>query len=222
MTRALPRDSFGNLYLTYVGNVGGVHILLSIDGGQTFSLLRSFGGSVDQPTVVAENTTDPASPVAVWVVWSQNSFMRVSGAPVTGLGAANIGPFSATEKIVDTNSCSFGDVAIAPDGQVVPVCQVPVGGKFAGRIRVNIDPDGIGLRAPSARRSPLPRQTLEAWTISPPQNIKGVDAEAGLAYDRNPASPHFRQLYLVYTEEVTDEHDDTDIMVRYSDNNGQT
>ena len=48
-----------------------------------------------------------------------------------------------------------------------------------------------------------------------------MDAEAGLAYDSNPASPQFGRLYLVYTDEVVNEANDTDIMLRFSDNDGQ-
>ena len=64
-------------------------------------------------------------------------------------------------------------------------------------------------------------------TCIPAQNVRSVDAEAGLAYDMNndPMNlriPRFGRLYLVYTEATVNENDDTDIMVRFSDDNGGT
>jgi len=220
----LAWDSFGNLYVTYLGSVGSVVTLLSTDGGQTFSNLATFAGNVDQPTVVAENTTAAGAPVAVWIVWNQTNpttganTMRARGAAVTGLGA--VGAFGAMQTIPGTNNCSFGDVAIAPDGVVVQVCQTPTGGQGPGQLLVNIDADGLG---PNNFGASIVATTTSVggFDFIPPQNVRSIDAEAGLAYDRNPTSPRFGRLYLVYTEEVVNEGNDTDIMVRFSDNDGQ-
>jgi hypothetical protein len=225
-------DSFGNLYLTYLivdtaepDEIAGLEALLSVDGGQTFQHLWTIAGSVDQPTVVAANTPDPGapSPVAVWIVWNFSSNMRAIGAPVTGSGQANIGPFPMfPEDILDTTGCSFGDVAIAPDGTVVQVCQAPVGSETDGHIQTHVDPDGLGSQGFEPRIMPDIDVSVGGIDSIPAQHSKGIDAEAGLAYDRNPASPHYRRLYLVYTDEVPDESDDTDIMLRYSNDNGRT
>jgi hypothetical protein len=48
-----------------------------------------------------------------------------------------------------------------------------------------------------------------------------VDAEAGLAWDRT-GGAHNGRVYVIYTKEQKNESDDTDIYVRYSDNNGAT
>jgi hypothetical protein len=215
----LAWDSFGNLFVTYLSNGGAsVETLLSTDGGQTFTNLATFAGSVDQPTVVAENTTAPGAPVAVWIVWNQSGQMSARGAAVTGLGA--VGAFGAMQTIPGTNNCSFGDVAIAPNGGVVQTCQTPTGGEGPGQILVNIDADGLGLNNFGA--AILATTTnVGGFDFLPAQNVRSVDAEAGLAYDRNPASPRFGRLYLMYTDEVVNEGDDTDIMLRFSDDNGQ-
>src|SRR5262249_37820877 len=50
-----------------------------------------------------------------------------------------------------------------------------------------------------------------------------TDAEPGLAFDRYPSSPHYGRLYLVYTDAPAPTgagSDDTDIMVRFSRDNG--
>jgi len=216
----LAWDSFGNLFITYIdAAVANIVTLLSTDGGQTFSNLASFPGSVDQPTVVAANTSAPGAPVAVWIVWNQSGQMRARGAAVTGLGA--VGAFGPLQTIPGTAGCSFGDVAIAPSGAVVQACQNPTGGQGPATIFVNTKPDGLG---PGAFGAAVPATTTNVggFDFIPAQNARSVDAEAGLGFDSNTASPHFGRLYLVYTEEVVNESNDMDIMVRFSDNNGAT
>src|SRR3954468_1468437 len=56
-------DSFGNLFFCYLNDLADdVELLMSPDGGQTFSLVRSFGPDLDQPTV----TIGPGS---VWLTF---------------------------------------------------------------------------------------------------------------------------------------------------------
>ena len=215
----LAWDTFGNLYLGYLGNANTVEVLRSTDAGLTFTSLATFSGSVDQPTLVAENTTDPAAPVAIWVVWNQSGSMRARGAPVTGLGAA--GAFTALQNIPGTTGCSFGDVAVAPSGVVVQACQNPTGGQGPANILVNTDADGIGAGNFGATVTAT-ATNVGGFDFIPAQNVRSIDAEAGLAYDRNAASPHFGRLYLMYTEEAAPENNDTNIMVRFSDNDGAT
>ncbi len=216
----LTWDSFGNLYLGYLrSGASGVVILLSTDSGRTFTTLTTFLGSTDQPTVVAANTTAAGAPVALWIVWNQSNRMRASGAAVTGLGA--VGAFGAVQTIPGTLGCSFGDVAIAPSGAVVQACQNPTGDEGPATIRVNIDADGLG---PGNFGSSIAATTTNVggFDFIPAQNVRSIDAEAGLAFDSFAMSPHFGRLYLVYTEETAAENNDTDIMVRFSDNIGAT
>jgi hypothetical protein len=214
----LAWDTFGNLYLGYLDSGrDDVEVLISTDSGATFNHLATFSGSVDQPTVVAANTSAPGAPVAVWVVWNQLGQMRARGARVTGLGM--VGAFGPLQSIPGTSNCSFGDIAIAPTGVVVQACQRPVAGENPGRIVVNTDLDGLG---PNNFGAAVDATTTNVGGIDfiPPQNARGVDAETGLAFDSNPGSPHFGRLYLVYTDEVVDEGNDSDIMLRFSDSNG--
>lgn len=214
----LAWDTFGNLYLGYLDpQRAKVVVLISTDSGLTFNLLETFPGSVDQPTIVAGNTSAPGAPVAVWVVFNQANRMRARGAAVTGLNM--VGSFGPLQTIPGSLSCSFGDIAIAPTGVVVQACQNPTGGEGPGTIFVNTDADGLG---PNNFGPAIAATTTNVGGIDlvPPQNARGVDAEAGLAFDANPLSQHFGRLYLVYTDEVVDENDDTDIMLRTSDDNG--
>jgi hypothetical protein len=223
-------DTFGNLYITYINSgLTTIETLLSTDGGATFSNLATFGPScvqcVDQPTVVAANTSDPTAPVAVWIVWNLKPNaaaprqMAARGAAVTGLNM--VGPFNAVQMIPGTGGCNFGDVAIAPSGAVVQACQSPSNNEGPSTIFVNTDADGLGAGNFGAAVAAT-TTNVGGFDFIPVQNARSVDSEAGLAYDSNAASPHLGRLYLVYTEETAAENNDTDIMVRFSDDDGAT
>jgi len=218
----LAWDTFGNLFLTYLdATAANVVTLLSTDAGLTFTTLASFAGSVDQPTVVAANTTDPNAPVALWIVWNQAGAMVARGAAVTGLGAANIGAFNALQNIPGTFDCSFGDLAVSPAGVVVQACGSPRTGQGPSNILVNIDADGLG----PGNFGPTIIATatnVGGFDFIPAQAQRSVDPEAGLAFDNNATSPHFGRLYLVYTDETAPENNDLDIRLRWSDDNGAT
>jgi hypothetical protein len=217
----LAWDTFGNLYVTYIdAGLTNIVTIVSTDGGLTFSNLVSFNGaSVDQPSIAAVNTTSPTAPVAFWVVWNQGGSMVARGAAVTGAGVANIGAFTALQNIPGTAGCSFGDVAISPGGVVVQACGSPTGGQGPSTIRVNIDADGLGANNFGTTINAT-TTNVGGFDFIPAQAVRSVDPEAGLAYDSNNASPHFGRLYLVYTDETVDENNDTDIMLRFSDDDG--
>jgi hypothetical protein len=215
----LAWDTFGNLFITYINSsVNTIETILSTDGGATFTNLATFAGSVDQPTVVAANTTAPGAPVAVWIIWNQGGSMVGRGAPVTGLGA--VGAFVPLTTAAGSGGCSFGDVAISPTGVVVQVCG-PSGGQTGGNINVWVDSDGLGA---GGWTGPIVATTtlVGGFDFIPAQNSRSIDSETGLVFDANPASPHFGRLYLMYTDEVVQESNNTDIMLRFSDDNGTT
>jgi hypothetical protein len=210
----LAWDNFGNLFIGYLGNNNTVEIILSTDGGQTFTNLLTInpGVSVDQPTVAAGSGQ-------VWVVWNNNNQMNARGAAVTGLGA--VGTFGAAQAIPGTVGCSFGDLAIAPNGAVVQVCESPSGTAGPANLLVNTDADGLGPGNFGAAVTAT-ATNVGGFDFITPQATRSVDAEAGLAFDANPSSPHFGRLYLVYTDAAAIPSNDTNIFVRFSDNNGAT
>jgi hypothetical protein len=217
-------DRFGNLFVAYLDQwKSRVAVVRSTDGGASFSTVKLYEGSVDQPTIVAATTSDPAAPVAVWAVWNQGfegtGRMVAVGAPVTGLGADI--SFGEPQTIPGTDNCSFGDVAIARSGAVVQVCQTPTGGEGPARILVNTDPDGLG---PLPFGGPRQAATTNVGGLDfiPAQNSMSVDAEAGLAFGSRPGSSGAERLYLVYTEETAPENNDLDVLLRYSDDLGAT
>jgi hypothetical protein len=227
---SLSFDEYGNLFMTYLYNTeNAIPVLLSTDGGLTFNLItnivkparlagRDLGGErrglfryVDQPTITAAMGQ-------VWVVFNAAGPIVATGAPVTGLG--QVGDFIPVEVVPGTNNCTYGDVAIGPAGQVMQACNLTTTGQGGGKVFVNVDPDGLGP-AGFGDRVFVAQTHVGGFDFIAPQPDRSVDAEAGLAWDRS-GGAHNGRVYAVYTKEQRNESDDTDIYVRYSDDNGVT
>jgi hypothetical protein len=220
---SLSFDEFGNLFLTYLFNVGNtVPVALSTDGGLSFNTIANIAkpaGSktqtsserrglfrfVDQPTIAAAKGE-------VWVVFN-------GGAPVTGLG--KVGSFTTPIVVAGTNNCTYGDVAIGPNGEVMEVCTLTESGQGGGRIYVNVDPDGLGPTGFGDHSIFVVDTHVGGFDFIPAQPDRSIDAEPGLAWDRT-GGLHNGRVYLVYTLEQKNESDNMDIYVRYSDDDGAT
>jgi hypothetical protein len=227
---SLAFDEHGNLFMTYLYQVENVvPVALSTDGGLTFHVIaninrpakttptkasgdnRGLFRFVDQPTITAAEGQ-------VWVVFNAGGPMFAAGAAVSGLG--QVGAFLAAEVVPGTNNCTYGDVAIGPIGQVMQACALTESGQGGGKLFVNVDPDGLGP-AGFGDRVFVAETHVGGFDFIPPQPDRSVDAEAGLAWDRT-GGLHTGRVYLVYTKEQKNESDDTDIYVRYSDDDGAT
>jgi hypothetical protein len=225
---SLSFDRYGNLFLTYLYQTeNSVPVALSTDGGLTFSVIanitapakgtptkasgdnRGLFRFVDQPTITAGSGE-------VWVVFNAGGPMFATGAAVTGLG--QVGSFFAGEVVPGTNNCTYGDVAIGPAGQVMQVCALTESGQGGGKLFVNVDADGLGP-AGFGDRVFVAATHVGGFDFIPAQPDRSVDAEPGLAWDRT-GQAHSGRVYLVYTLEQQNESDNTDIYVRYSDDNG--
>src|SRR6266536_5205918 len=223
-------DQYGNLFLSWLYNVDQVvPIALSTDGGLTFQLIATISAPdsllktkasrderglfrfVDQETV----TTGANS---VWVVFNAGGPIFATGAPVTGLG--QVGPFFAGEVVPGTNNCTYGDVAIGPEGQIMQACNLTETGQGGGKVFVNVDPDGLGP-AGFGDRVFVTQTHVGGFDFIPAQPDRSVDAEVGLAWDRT-GGPHAGRVYMVNTAEHPNESDNTDIYVRHSDDGGAT
>ena len=220
-------DNFGNLFLSYLtfgpdgipsgrpGDTDGntIELLISTTGGGagSFTLLQQIdtGANIDQPAL-ALGPGNVAGSGSLWVTWNDGT-IRARGALVTGLGAANIGAFTA-EQAVPGASGQFGDIAVGPNGEVVVTYQTNTA------IFVNTDADGLGAGGFAAQVN-VTATNVVTFDFIPPQSGRSIDAEANLAYDRSGGANNGR-LYLAYTDEQPDESNDTDILVRFSDDNG--
>ena len=227
---SLAFDEFGNLFMSYLYNTENtVPIALSTDGGLTFSIIAKIASPaglaktkaaraerglfrfVDQETIVAGHGE-------VWVIFNAGGPMFATGAPVTGLG--HVGPFFAGEVVPGTNNCTYGDISIGPAGQIMQVCTLTESGQGGGKLFVNVDPDGLGP-AGFGDRVFVVDTHVGGFDFIPAQPDRSVDAEPGLAWDRT-GGAHNGRAYLVYSIELQNESNDTDIYVRYSDDNGAT
>ena len=172
------------------------------------------GAGVDQPTVA----TGPGS---VWVVWKQYSkhqLLRVRGATVSGLG--RVGPWAAPEAVPGSRDGSFGDIVVGARGQVMVTYQDNIPTQGPSTIFVNTDPDGFGP-APMGPAVAVTSTNVGGFDYIPPQSTRSVDAESGLAWDRS-GGAHAGRVYLVYTDETVNEDNDSNIFVRWSDDDGAT
>src|SRR6266545_1173849 len=227
---SLAFDEYGNLFMTYLYQVENVvPIALSTDGGLTFNVIANIAAPpkttgkkapgdnrglfrfVDQPTITAAEGE-------VWVVFNAGGPMFATGAPVTGLG--QVGAFFAGEVAPGTNNCTYGDITIGPAGQVMQVCTLTESGQGGGKLFVNVDPDGLGP-AGFGERVFVVDTHVGGFDFIAPQPDRSVDSEPGLAWDRS-GGPHNGRVYLVYSIEQKNESDNTDVYVRYSDDNGTT
>lgn len=227
---SLSFDELGNLFLTYLFNVGNtVPVALSTDGGASFKQIaniakpatsklqtsnerRGLFRFVDQPTIVAGHGE-------VWVVFNGGGPIVAAGAPVMGVGL--VGAFRTPRAVGGTNNCTYGDLAIGPNGQVLEVCALTESGQGGGKIYVNVDPDGLGPAGFADHSVFVVDTHVGGFDFIPAQPDRSVDAEPGLAWDRT-GGAHNGRAYLVYTLEQKNESDNTDIYVRYSDDDGAT
>ncbi|PWU12669.1 MAG: hypothetical protein C5B50_20990 [Verrucomicrobia bacterium] len=210
-------DTFGNLFLTKFGPSESIQVDLSTDGGASFSLLYQTTATGNDQPKVATGPSSVAGQKCVWITYTDpNNFIAVQGATVTGLGA--VGSFSASQTTSVIGD--FGDVAVGPNGQVLVSFQDPLSGVGPDTINVNLDADGLGAATFGSVISASDTQ-VGGFTDIPAQPQRSIDAEAKLAWDRTGGS-HNGRVYLSYTDRPSTSSDDTDIYVRYSDNNGST
>lgn len=221
----LAFDTYGNLFVGYIGwpaaGQFSIELLMSTDDGQTFSSLGPLDTCLDtnvcedQPTVTTG--PGPSGGTQVWVTWRDPWDLVAKGLPVSGLGT--VGPLGGT-YVMTMYDGNFGDIAIGPSGQVTVAYESPSGGQGPASIYTTTDPDGTG---PALFTTPTVATTTNVggFDFIPAQPDRSVDAEAGLVYDRS-GDGFGGRLYLVYTEETVNESNDTDILVRSSDNNGSS
>lgn len=214
--QAVAFDSFGNLFLVYIDNtLGKIQLINSTNGGVSFSAPTTVGtGGIDQPSLAAGNGS-------IWVDWNSGGNMVARGAPVSGLGT--FGPFAALQSIPSASG-SFGGIAVGPGaggtGKVIVVYQSPTSGQGPATIFANVDPDGLGASGFGSRIT-ITSTNVGGFDFIPAQNGRSIDAECGVAWDATGGTFNNR-IYLVYVDETPDESNNTDIMVRTSDNDGTT
>ncbi|HEU5115225.1 MAG TPA: SdrD B-like domain-containing protein, partial [Isosphaeraceae bacterium] len=204
-------DSYGNLFFTYIdSSISNIVVAMSADGGRTFTQLTRFTSPIDQPTI----TTGPNS---VWVVYNHSGVPTVSHATVTGKGVGFVSAFSAPMSLSEPAGISgnFGDIAVGPEGQVAVAYQNANSNSGPDRIYLNVSTNGSTFGGYTLATS----TNVGAFDRIPVQPTRSVDAEVSLGYDRS-NGPHRGRLYMAYTDAPAPGSPDTNIFLRYSDDNG--
>jgi BNR/Asp-box repeat. len=210
-------DTFGNLFLVYINDgADQINVILSTDGGVTFSAPVTVGtGMVDQPSIAVGIGS-------VWVDW-RDSFQSIvaRGAPVTGLGVW--GPFNAEQEVPSTTG-NFGGIAVGPGpggGKVIVTYQSPFSNAGPSTIYANVDADGLGVGGFGPQITVSDTNVGGFLQIPAQPGSHGIDAEAGVVWDATGGQFNNR-IYLVYTDRITLNTNDTDIWMRTSTDDGTT
>lgn len=213
-------DMFGNLWLTYL-SASGINTLVarSVDGGATFTNFATVGTGNDQCSITT-GPSNTAGRALVAVMFNDNGGENVSYLDVSAAGP--IGTFTTAVLVPSSNSGitgNFGDITIGPNGKVA-VAYVNSGSGATGTDNVffNLDPDGIGPLGFGARTTAT-ATNVSAFDVVPAQPSRSFDAEPDLEWDSS-GGPNNGRLYLLYTDELVNESNNTEIYLRYSDNNG--
>jgi hypothetical protein len=117
----------------------------------------------------------------------------------------------------------FGDVAVGPDGQVLVTYQGGVGdagNEGPSNIFFNVDGDGLGPGGFDPRGEVTETQVGQRRMVPPQSNDQGIGAEANLAWSLTGA--HKGRIYLVYLSAPNPETNNTDVYVKFSDDDGAT
>jgi hypothetical protein len=234
-------DEFGNLFLAYCGwDKGKLTVVVgeSTDGGQNFTRLPL---SINHLATFRPRIIVSAG--SVWVAYSSedpgpkplspHEPQRPKEGPVEAAGARVFGPgvvgaFSTPEDVQPTGweGGRVDDVAVGPAGQVIVTFYTDqmwphIDLHGTGTVYTALDPDGLG---PAGFNAPQVAVVTQVDSYHPIlQGFQNAAAGPGgrLAWDRSPG-PHHGRLYLVYTDAPAPGSSQTDIFVKYSDDNGTT
>jgi subtilisin-like proprotein convertase family protein len=203
-------DSFGNLYMVYLGPSGNnLYTARSTNNGQTFTLVNTQTGNWDNPAIdVGANNQI--------IIQATNSGQVAVVSQSLGLGST--GSFSQ-QRIAGVSGGGFGDAVVLNDGSFLYTYHASVSGQGPATLPIWRDPDGTG---------PLPWTQVTSFSTNvggfdfiPAQNGRSIDSEP--EFDVAPAGTQFAgRVYLTYTQETSNENNDTNVVLRYSDNGGVT
>jgi hypothetical protein len=214
-------DSYGNLFIAYRRlDLGSIVVLYSYDAGQTLHLLTSLPGVQSTPILATghgtvwlgvEQSKQAGNPSAV-----ANSGAVTYAAKVTGLG--RIGTLKKVANVSTVNS-DIESLAVGPGGQIAVAYQFTTS-SGPSTIYTRTDPDGLGPQPFGAENFQVTTQ-VGTTELIPAQPNDGISAGASLAYDLS-SDPYTGRLYLAYVSAPDPFSFNTNIFLRYSDNDGTT
>lgn len=224
---ALVFDRFGNLHVTYMardasGNSAIVYAA-SADGGSNFvaQTLAPLSSTVDKPWIaVGPDAADPTNE-AVYVTFRAATGMVARGATVTGPGLGNIGSFSAASSFTNSFTANFAVPSVGPNGEFVVTWMDPTGGEGPTDILMDRDLNGLVGGLTFGVDTLITSSEAGGFDFIPATPDRSTFASPYFAYDLSPG-PFRGRLYVAYLDEAPAESDDTNVLLRFSDDNGTT
>lgn len=219
-------DAYGNLYVVYMVAAGPNEVdivcLHSFDKGQTFNAVTTAVDGTrynpDSPWLATgPSLTHPGQQV-VWMSFTDLKGQLIDVTGITSGGLGNIGDWSTPSDVSDGFG-TYSSIAIGPKGQIAVAWQQNAEGSQPTPLLFNVDTTGTGEGfGPDDH---VFYSNVGGADVIPAQKHRSIDVEVKLAYDCS-GGPANGRLYFVYTEAPDDNTTDTNIYLRYSDNNGQT
>lgn len=221
-------DSFGNLYVVYevASSASEIRVIVarSGDGGQTFTAQTAVSGqglNVDYPIIATGPDATNLARQTVWVGYTDTRGDRVKVVGARSTGRGNLSAFSGPATVGDSSG-SFGTLAVGPAGQVVAAWQNNIYGQGPSKVMLDVDYDGLGTASRWGTDRAISTTNVGGFDYIPAQPNRSIDANVQVAFDRAPGSKTRGRMYLVYTDENGNESNDTNIVLKYSDNVGAT
>jgi hypothetical protein len=213
-------DDFGDLFLSYIDdqNEANTDVVMSTDGGKTFTPLTTIKGLSGAPRMVT-GSGGSVAPQSIWVEGESSSGVVVTGAPITAPG--QVGTFGAPAVIPGTNSFeAYGVPTIGPKGQFAASFQDAIASNGPSNLYVAVDPDGLGP-TPIGAAITVTANNFGGVALVPPQPVAGVGSGVGIAYDDS-GQAHNGRLYLVKTDRLQVSDTNSGIFLEHSDDDGKT
>ena len=171
---------------------------------------------------------------SVWISYTDNNNNQLYAITAQDVGPVGVSGFSdpipvpSPPKSPTSYDPGLGSIAIGPDGQVMVNYQNINSGAGPDTIYASLDPNSVDsfafgnpFQITTTNVGGLTSIPAQPTTVEccPDTSVGGIDAEANLAWDRS-NGPHNGRVYMVYTDRPDTSSADTDIYVRYSDDNG--
>lgn len=199
-------DAYGNLFVAYLpSDFEGVAVVLSTNGGQTFSSVTNLAplDATDTPRL----TCPPAGAGAdsVWIVYKDYSLadtpLLAQAELASGLGTN--GAFTPQLEIPGSSNGGLEDIAVGPAGQVLVTYQASLNSPVSGSLFASLDTNGITTNGFGTNFGVpvLVADNAIGGATNPPAELTGpgLNASAGAAWDCDPFSPYYGRAYIVYT-----------------------
>ena len=224
---AVAFDRFGNVHVVYMARPddGPSAILhaFSSDGGSTFSaqILDPISEAGDKPWVATgPDAANPATNDAVLVTYRNGAGLLVAqGAVISGL--ANLGSFSTGVAINAPATAQFAVPSVGPLGEFAITYMDPIAGAGPTSINFNRDLNGLVGGLTFATPTTISASNVGGFAFIPVTPERSTFASPYLAYDLS-SGPFRGRLYCAYSDSPAVLSNDTEILLRYSDDNGST